>query len=183
MRGPGEELTMPGFGTRVAFAFRAFFSLLFGGRLPDDILDTFRPADVAPARPTPRGEEDLDRAVQVLAILQRDARLVDFLQEDLTAYSDSQVGAAVRDVQTNCRAALARYLTIAPFLDAAEGDRVPTDALTDPGAIRIVGTVSRTTGQTGVVRHRGWHVTSLTLPPLGPAGGRRMIAQAEVEVA
>ncbi len=174
---------MPGFGTRVALAFRAFLSLLVGGRLPDDLLDIFRPVSVEPTRPAPRGEDELDRAVQVLALLQRDARLVDFLQEDLTAYSDPQVGAAVRDVHANCRAALARYMTIAPFLDAAEGDRVPTEALTDPGGIKIVGTVSRTTGQTGVVRHRGWHVTSLTLPPLGPAGGRRMIAQAEVEVA
>ena len=45
--------------------------------------------------------------MQILSILQRDARLVDFLMEDISAYSDEQVGAAVRDVQEQSRQSLA----------------------------------------------------------------------------
>ncbi len=173
---------MLGFGTRLAFAFRCFFSLLFSGRLPDVVLDTFRPVSAAPPEPAARDEQDVDRAVQILSILQRDARLVDFLQEDLGAYADAQVGAAVRDVHANCRTALARYVTLTPLLDAAEGDRVRTDALADPARVKIIGTLAHAAGQTGVVRHRGWQVASLSLPPLGPSGGRRVVAPAEVEV-
>src|SRR5207253_6846543 len=36
-------------------------------------------------------------AVQLLAILQREGRLLDFLQEDVDGYADAQIGAAVRD--------------------------------------------------------------------------------------
>lgn len=173
---------MLGFGARVAFAFRAFFSLLFGGRLPDDLLDTFRPVTVPAPEPAARHEEDVDRAVQILSILQRDGRLMDFLQEDIGGYGDAQVGAAVRDVHANCRAAVARYLTVAPVLDVPEGDRVRTDAVGDPARVKVIGTLSSSAGQAGVVRHRGWLVTSLALPPLGPPGARRVIAPAEVEV-
>ena len=38
-----------------------------------------------------------------LAILQRDSRLIDFLQEDIAAYSDDQIGAAVREIHDQSR--------------------------------------------------------------------------------
>jgi len=44
--------------------------------------------------------------VQILSVLQRDARLVDFLMEDLSGDADEQVGAAVRDVQVQSRDSL-----------------------------------------------------------------------------
>src|SRR5262245_1690147 len=106
-------------GTRWKYAFRAFFSLIFDGRIADDILAAF-PAPAAPARvAAPPPVETNDRAAQLLAILQRDGRLVDFLMEDLGAYSNEQVGAAVRDVHRGCRQALDKYATLAPVFDAA----------------------------------------------------------------
>ena len=60
----------------------------------------------APVRvaPTPKPQAGpADGAVQILSILQRDSRLIDFLMEDVSAYSDEQVGAAVRDVQQQAR--------------------------------------------------------------------------------
>ena len=65
----------------------------------------------APAAPPP--VESSDRATQLLAILQRDGRLVDFLMEDLAPYQDAQVGAAVRDVHRGCREALDKYASLA----------------------------------------------------------------------
>jgi hypothetical protein len=173
---------MPGAGARISWAFRCFFTLLFKGRLPDDVLNHFRPPAGAAAPPVER-EDAGDRAVQLLAILQRDGRLVDFLQEELSGYGDAQIGAAVRDVHASCRAALGRYVTLEPVLTEAEGDRVRTDRETDPARLKIVGTVSASAAREGIVRHRGWRAVQVSLPPLPAASARQIVAPAEVEVA
>ena len=178
-------------GKRWQYAFRAFFSLIFHGRIADDILAAFAPPAAAPARvtaaPAPveaRAEsrvENNDRAAQILAILQRDGRLVDFLMEDLGAYSNEQVGAAVRDVHRGCRQALDKYATLAPVFDAAEGAAVTVDAGTDAARVKVVGNAAGSPPFRGVLRHRGWDATRLELPPL-PATGRSVLAPAEVEI-
>jgi Domain of unknown function (DUF2760) len=170
-------------GTRWQYAFRAFFSLIFHGRIADDILAAFRtPAAAAPARVAPPAAvETTDRAAQILAILQRDGRLVDFLMEDLAAYSNEQVGAAVRDVHRGCRQALEKYATLAPVFDAAEGSMVTVDAGSDATRVKVVGNVAGAPPFRGVLRHRGWDATRLDLPPL-PAIGRSVLAPAEVEI-
>jgi hypothetical protein len=180
---------MLGPGARIGWAFRCFFALLFTGRLPDELLDRFRPRvpEAVPATTTPvvtrSADESGDRAVQLLAILQRDARLVDFLQEEIGPYQDAQIGAAVRDVHGNCRTALARYLALEPLLSEAEGERVRVEPGADPARTKVIGAVSGAGPQHGVVRHRGWRVTHVALPPLPPDGARLIVAPAEVEVA
>lgn len=169
-------------GKRWTFAFRAFFSLIFHGRLADDIVSTFvriHPVPV-PVLPEP-AEETADRATQMLALLQRDGRLVDFLMEDLTTYPDAQIGAAVRDVHSGCRQALSRYVTLAPVLDDEEGSTIALDLDPDPARVKIVGNLGGTTPSHGVLRHRGWEATRLDLPPLQPVG-RTIVAPAEVEI-
>ena len=174
-------------GTRWKFAFRAFFSLIFHGRIADDILAAFAPPAAAPARvtaapaPVEARVENNDRAAQILAILQRDGRLVDFLMEDLGAYSNEQVGAAVRDVHRGCRQALDKYATLAPVFEAAEGAAVTVDAGTDAARVKVVGNAAGSPPFRGVLRHRGWDATRLELPPL-PATGRSVLAPAEVEI-
>jgi hypothetical protein len=170
---------MISYGQRWQFAFRAFFSLIFHGRLADDILDAFartQPADV-PVVPT----DTTDRATQMLAILQRDGRLIDFLMEDLGPYSDQQVGAAVRDVHAGCRASLARYVTLAPIIDDEEGRTITLEGAVDPGRVRVIGHAAGSPVR-GVLRHRGWDATRLDLPPLA-ASSRAIVAPAEVEIA
>jgi hypothetical protein len=176
---------MPGVWARIGWAFRCFFVLLFKGRIPYDILDFYRPTAPEPAPGPPPAPAQVDpghRAVQLLAILQRDGRLVDFLQEDIGPYADAQVGAAVRDVHANCRAALARYLTLEPLVSEAEGARIRVEGDVDPARLKLVGAVGPG-GQHGVVRHRGWRVTSLELPPLPAQPARPIVAPAEIEVA
>src|SRR5688500_19209676 len=170
-------------GKRWQYAFRAFFSLIFHGRIADDILDAFRPAAAPPPRvaAAPPPVETADRATQMLAILQRDGRLVDFLMEDLGAYSNEQVGAAVRDVHRGCRQALDKYATLTPVLEAAEGNTVTVEAGSDAARIKVVGNVAGAPPLRGVLRHRGWEASRRELPPL-PATGRTVIAPAEVEV-
>ena len=172
-------------GKRWKYAFRAFFSLIFHGRIAADILADFAPAEVAPAAPAPAlppPVESSDRAAQLLAILQRDGRLVDFLMEDLAPYQDAQVGAAVRDVHRGCREALDKYASLAPVLDLEEGSTVNVDRDNEPARIKVVGNVAGAPPYRGVLRHRGWEVARLALPPL-PATGRTVVAPAEVEVA
>ena len=172
-------------GKRWKYAFRAFFSLIFHGRIAGDILADFAPPAAAPAAPAPAVPppvESSDRAAQLLAILQRDGRLVDFLMEDLTPYQDAQVGAAVRDVHRGCREALDKYASLAPVLDLEEGSTVNVDRDNEPARIKVVGNVAGAPPYRGILRHRGWEVARLALPPL-PATGRTVVAPAEVEVA
>lgn len=172
-------------GQRWKYAFRAFFSLIFHGRIADDILAAFRPSQPAPvaAAPAPAPvAETSDRATQLLAILQRDGRLVDFLMEDLTAYQDVQIGAAVRDVHRGCREALDKYASLTPVLDLEEGSSVNVERDSEPARIKVVGNTAGAPPYRGVLRHRGWEISRLNLPPL-PATGRDVVAPAEVEVA
>jgi hypothetical protein len=173
-------------GARIAAAFRCFFVLLFKGRIPADLLGRFRPLPgpeaAAPAAPPVAKDQPADRAIQLLALMQRDGRLVDFLQEDITAYADAQVGAAVREVHANCRAVLHRYVTVEPVLSETEGDRVRLTDRADPVRVKLLGAVPSSKAAMGTVRHRGWRATQIDLPPLAPQG-RDVIAPAEIEVA
>jgi hypothetical protein len=171
---------MISYGKRLKYAFRSFFSLLDYGRIPDDIVEavvTKRPAPPAPVV----AAGDTDRAVQLLALLQRDGRLVDFLMEDLSAYPDAQVGAAVRDVHGGCRTALGRYVSLSAVMDDEEGGPVTIEGGADPARVKVVGAVSGEPPYRGVLRHRGWEASRIDLPPL-PASGRTIVAPAEVEI-
>jgi hypothetical protein len=173
---------MISFGRRVALAFSAWFSIIGSGELPEDVMATLvKPHEpAAPAPPIPVTPDPGHRATQVLALLQRDGRLVDFLMEDLTAYADAQIGAAVRDVHAGSRQALDRYFTLNPVLDDEEGRPVTLEGDLDAARIKVVGHV---TGQParGILRHRGWEATRVALPAL-PASGLSIVAPAEVEV-
>jgi hypothetical protein len=169
-------------GKRWKYAFRAFFSLIFHGTMAADILDAFRPSRPDPIAAAPQVIDPSDRAVQMLALLQRDGRLVDFLMEDLTAYADAQIGAAVRDVHAGCRASLSRYVTVAPVLGDPEGATVVVDGNADAARMKVVGNLAGRPPYRGVLRHRGWEATHVDLPPLA-AASRTVIAPAEIEVA
>jgi hypothetical protein len=176
------------FGARLSWAFKCFFLLLFKGRLPGEVVEyVLREAPVERAAPAaasaPPPEDHGDRAVQVLALLQRDGRLLDFLREDLAAYSDAQIGAAVRDVHAGCRTTLERYFSVEPILPDAEGQPTSVAAGVDVTAIKLVGNVSGAGPWRGVIRHRGWRVDRCELPPLPRDAARQVVAPAEVEVA
>src|SRR5579863_2535231 len=131
------------FSTRVAYAFRCFFALLLHGDLPQDIARACGPpnASAAPPKSTIEkpAEPPADRAVQMLALLQRDGRLVDFLTEDISPYPDSQLGAAVRTIHSSCRQVLDRYLKLEPIIPSEEGQSVTVQAGFDPAAIKLLG--------------------------------------------
>jgi hypothetical protein len=185
---------MIGFSTRLSFAIRCFVSLLFHGTIPPDILRASRPevtqvataARATPAAATAGAEkpssESLDRAVQILALFQRDGRLVDFLEEDVSAYPDGQLGAAVRTIHNSCRQVLERYLKIEAIIASEEDQPVTVPSGFDPATIKLVGNVSGEPPIRGLLRHRGWRVTEVNLPSLPQGSGRTILAPAEVEI-
>ena len=94
-----------------------------------------------PARPTPPVRIADDGAVQILAILQREGRFIDFLQEDLSMYEDAQIGAAVRSIHEGSRKALREHVTLEPIFDDAEGSTVTVAPGFDAQSVRLTGSV------------------------------------------
>ncbi len=180
---------MPDFWKRVAFAFRCFFAILLHGEVPQDIArELINPAVRANAASVPKIEvqqsevDSIDRAVQTLALLQRDGRLIDFLYEDVGPYPDAQLGAAVRTVHESCRQVLERYFKLEPILASEEDQPVTVQAGFDPASIKLIGNVTGEPPLKGLLRHRGWRVKEANMPSLPQGPGRIVVAPAEVEV-
>jgi hypothetical protein len=170
--------------TRIKLAFAAFFTIIFKGRLPTALEPVGREEE-PPEQPI--AADTSDRAVQMLALLQREGRLVDFVLEDVAAYSDAQIGAAVRDIHAGCRRALDRYMTLQAVVAGREGDAVTIgqDQPFDPASFHLVGNVTGQPPFRGTLLHSGWRVAQVQLPPLPPQGtsGRTIVAPAQIEVA
>ena len=120
--------------------------------------------------------------VQLLGLLQREGRLIDFLEEDIEPYDDAQIGAAVREVHRGCRAALNDALGLKPVLDAPEGTEVEIEEDFDPSRIRLIGNVHGSPPFKGVIRHSGWRFTRVDLPRWTGKEKTDILAPAEVEV-
>jgi hypothetical protein len=124
-----------------------------------------------------------EAAIQMLAILQRQGRLIDFLQEDLSLYDDAQIGAAVRNIHAGCKQALEDHVELKPVFDENEGSTVTVPPGFDAAATRLTGNVVGDPPFQGHLRHRGWRVVHVELPQLtGLRGKDWILAPAEVEV-
>src|ERR1035437_5226862 len=172
---------------RIVLAFRAFFSLVFSGELSAEILialNLSRRSPAAPAKaaaPAAPAVRASDGALQILGILQRDSRLIDFLMEDVSVYSDDQIGAAVRELHDQCRDAIARYVTLAPVIDGVEGTYAKAPAQ-DANLVKFVGNVPAKPPAGGTLRHKGWRATKVALPNLAAKQDATIIAPAEIEI-
>ena len=120
--------------------------------------------------------------IQLLSILQREGRLVDFLEEDVSRYSDSQIGAAARTVHSGCRKALEEILTIEAIQKESEGNTITIEKDFDPATIRLTGHVFGDPPFTGTLKHHGWRIVDITFPDIAKGQGADIIAPAEVEI-
>ncbi len=121
-------------------------------------------------------------ALLVLEVLQREGRLIDFLQQDVLDYTDEQVGAAARVVHEGCRKALQSHLTIEPIRSEPEGAQVRAELGFDTQELKLTGQVAGAGPYEGTLRHRGWRVLQLSLPDLVGARNARVLAPAELEL-
>ena len=140
-----------------------------------------------PARPPPVQAETSRANVEIvylLGMLQEKGRLVDFLMDDINAYSDAQVGAAARVVHAGCKAVLREHFSITPVRTEPEGSTVQVPANYSADEYRLVGRIAGSAPFSGVLVHRGWKTDMVQLPQLlrGAADQLPAIAPAEVEV-
>jgi len=180
---------------RVWIAFRAFFASLFNGATATRIKLALNnsPALTAPeappvskslpVAPPPKPKPTQSEAITLLATLQREARLVDFLKEDLSGYSDDQVGAAVREIHRDSGSVLDRFFAIRPILNDEEGAPVEVPAAFDAARYRLTGKLTGAAPFRGTLRHHGWQATQCSLPEFtGSESAAKTITPAEVEV-
>jgi hypothetical protein len=139
------------------------------------ILSPPPPKDAGPPRPDAR-------PLCFLTLLQREGRLLDFLLEDVQAYADAQIGAAVRDIHAKCQAALKEHLVLEPVLDRPEQSTVNVPAGFDPSAIRLTGNVTGDPPFQGTLQHHGWRAKEIRLAPPPEGQDEMILMPAEVEL-
>ncbi len=172
------------FGGRIGLAFRVLFDGEFAARLnaPD-------PAPAPPPElpavlsmpPPAKQERASDGALQLLALLQREGRFVDFVEQDVAAFPDADIGAAARVVHEGCRRALHAHARVVSVRSEAEGASLTLSEASPE--VKLVGNVAGAAPFRGVLRHRGWRVQSLSLPKRIGAQDPEVIAPAELELA
>ncbi|WP_437935414.1 DUF2760 domain-containing protein [Sorangium sp. So ce341] len=144
------------------------------------------PAAVAPApaavAPAPAAAPGVSSALQLLSLLQREGRLVDFLEQDIASFGDADVGVAARMVHEGCRKALRSHAKLAPVRREEEGAKVTLEAGYNPSEVKLIGNVSGSAPYRGVLRHRGWRADELSLPTPVAGHDASVIAPAEVEL-
>lgn len=183
---------------RILLAFKVFFAVLFSGetavKIAKALLNAPAPAPAEapaapvaprpepPPRPEPRRQVQSE-AITLLSALQREARLVDFLKEDLTGYSDDQIGAAVRAIHQDAGKVLDRLFALQPVVAGEEGTPVDVPGGFDAARYRLTGKVSGNAPFRGTLRHHGWEAAKCEIPQFtGNESSARTISPAEVEV-
>lgn len=191
---------------RLILAFQVFFLILFGKKLPPTVAPYLPegiggiggaepkalPPPEAPkaeAKPAEKPEKKKDTAqyhregaLALLALLQREGRLVDFLRESLEGHDDATIGAAARDVHRGCKKVLDEHFAFEPMLPGDEEAAITVPRGFDPAEIRLIGEVKGEPPFQGTLRHHGWRATQIKLPGLADGVDRTVVAPAEVEV-
>ncbi len=168
----------PTFLARVRLALRALSDAAFAQKLA--ALDAPAPAPAKPVEPP--AEQTHAAALALLSLFQREGRLIDFLQEDVSSFADAEVGAAARVVHAGSRKVLSDYFTLAPAHAGSEGDAVTLPKGFDAQRVRLTGNVAGNPPYRGTLKHHGWLTTSVRLPALSPALDPKVLAPAEVEL-
>jgi hypothetical protein len=162
-------------GRRLGLAWAAFVNTAHNPTFADQVQALINPPPPKPPRPSAE-------PVRYLGLLQREGRLVDFLTENIAAYDDAQVGAAVREIHRKCQAALNEHLDLEPVLAQDEGATVEVPPGFDPARVRLTGNVTGQPPFRGTLLHRGWRVKAIKLAP-PPEGQDEFVLQpAEVEL-
>lgn len=137
----------------------------------------------APApEPVVLKETTPDAALQFLGVLQKEARFIDFIKEDVTAYSDADIGIAARVVHEGCNKAINEYFTLDTVRTEQEGSSITLAKGFNPAEVRLTGNIVGEAPFTGALIHKGWQVTDIRLPKLTEGHNARIVAAAEVEL-
>jgi hypothetical protein len=175
----------------LGLAFKVFWRALtdprFGERVRPLLVETPAAAPTAPSAPArvPEARKPPARseALTLVSVLQREGRLIDFLQEPIAGYNDAQIGAAVRDIHRDCAAALQRIFAIKPLLDLTDGSPVEVPVGFDAARYHLTGNLAGQPPYRGTLRHGGWQATRVQLPEWnGSSTAATVVAPIEVEI-
>lgn len=174
---------------RLALAFKMFFRILADAETAEKVQSAVAgdsPQALPEEKPAPIPQPVVSArsdALTLLETLQREARLIDFLQEDLSGYQDAQVGAAVREVHRGCQDVLKRCFEVSSTVDAEEETQFEVTVESNPAEVRLVGNVVNARPVTGTLVHSGWKARKCELPKWnGDSTAEKIIAPAEVEI-
>ncbi|MCC6900654.1 MAG: DUF2760 domain-containing protein [Polyangiaceae bacterium] len=179
------------FFSRLVLAFACFFRVLFDGALAARVRAVLAGAEPEPRLeappptppPAPKAEPpSLTPALELLALLQREGRFVDFVKQDVAGFSDADIGAAARVVHEGCRKALAGHATLEAIRSEEEGTPVTLEAGFDAQQVKLTGNVGGSAPHRGTLRHKGWRVTQLELPRAVQGHDPHVLYPAEVEL-
>ncbi|WP_116964583.1 DUF2760 domain-containing protein [Fastidiosibacter lacustris] len=129
-----------------------------------------------------QGEMDTNSAKQLLAILQKKGRLIDFLHQNLDHYDDTQVAAVAREIHNKCQKALYGYCSIEPVCLEKENSEITLHSGFDRQSIDLTGNVSETNVLHGRLIHQGWKIKEIYLPNVTSEANLNILQPAEVEV-
>lgn len=169
-------------------AFRVLFDGQYAARVarlnePAPVPDELPAPSAAHAQAAPVAASEPSAttgALQLLALLQREGRFVDFIQQDVAGFGDADVGAAARVVHEGCRRALRGHARVVSVRSEAEGASLVLQSASPD--VKLVGNVAGSAPYRGVLRHRGWRVEELTLPTLLGSHDPKLVAAAELEL-
>jgi hypothetical protein len=180
------DLVPPPFLARLWLAIVCLFRVIFDRRF------AARVAAVRQALPAPAPQPSLparhadgaspDATLHLLALLQREGRLIDFCEEKISGFSDAEVGAAARTVHAGCRKVLHDILELTPIRSEPEGTQVQVPKGFDAASVRLTGNIVGTPPFTGALRHHGWKAARVRLPPPPAGQDATVLAPAEVEL-
>jgi len=172
----------PSFFARLSLALRSLFTITGNPEFARQVMALRRGEPAAAPAPAPLRETAPEAAMQLLGLLQRDARFVDFIEEDIGGAGDADIGAAARIVHEGCRKVVHEYFAIEPVRSEDEGQRVTLPEGFDAAAVRLTGNVVGSAPFTGTLCHRGWRVAETRLPKLVGEHDPAILAPAEVEL-
>jgi hypothetical protein len=173
---PDEVKVNPSFFERLGLAWSVLSDAALAAKARDAITVVEKPKVALPP------EKVHASGLFVLSALQQEGRLVDFLQQDVAAFSDEEIGAAARVIHGGCRKVLKQYLSLEPVMKQSEGDNVTVPAGFDAQRIRLTGNVTGQPPYRGTLKHHGWVATEVRLPDLTGNLDARVVAPAEVEL-
>jgi hypothetical protein len=145
-------------------------------KIVEKIVQTPAPAPVVLKEASP------DAALQLLYLLQNDARFIDFIKEDMSAHSDEDVGMVARVIHEGCNKVLNDHFSFASIAKENEGDRITLIEGYDAAKVRVTGNIVGNPPFTGTIIHKGWQVTDVRLPSTVQGYNANVIAPAEVEL-
>ena len=127
-------------------------------------------------------ESTPDAALQLLSLLQKEARFIDFIKEDIAAYNDADIGVAARVVHEGCNKAINEHFSLETVRTDQEGSKITLAEGFNASEVRLTGNIVGKAPFTGTLVHKGWQVTNIRLPKLTAGHNANIIAAAEVEL-